>query len=154
MTTVVPEPAYKVSIFFGQNRGPYILTVWYFTCYMFLVLPCIFSSRSSRLTSGSDAVQRRWWGQLRGGHRHSRGHGHPSRGDLDEDILIKQVKFAMWHDVVRIVANPDLAGERVERSDVGVDQVHPGEAITAMSGEDATFRYRSLPHYHKVGHMF
>ena len=49
-----------------------------------------------------------------------------------------------WCD---ILANPDLAGERVERGDVGVDQVHPGEAVTAMSGEEeTTFRYRALPH--------
>ena len=48
----------------------------------------------------------------------------------------------------------DLAGERVERGDVGVDQVHPGEAVTAMSGEEeTTFRYRALATDHIVGHM-
>ena len=52
---------------------------------------------------------------------------------------------------MRIVANPDLAGERVERGDVGVDQVHPGEAVTAMSGEEeTTFRYRALATDHIV----
>ena len=66
------------------------------------------------------------------------------------------------------LADPDLAGERVERGDVGVDQVHsPGggecEAVTAMSGMegDVTISYTTVtisfttlpsPHKHIIFH--